>query len=79
MSFDAQRLLQLLPAVYGWRDREQAAVSPGWLRPEDRQDLASLQGLVDDGWVLTPAQQQDYDRLRERARPTVSDTLCRWR
>jgi hypothetical protein len=66
-GFDAQRLLQLLPAVYSWRDREQAAVSPGWLPPEERQDLATLQGLVDDGFVLTPAQQQDLDRLRERA------------
>jgi hypothetical protein len=67
MSFDAHRLLQLLPAVYGLRDRERALVSPGWLDVPDREALARLQGRIDNGFVLTPAEADDYDRLRERA------------
>lgn len=67
MSFDAHRLLHLLPAVYGLRDHAQAVVTPGWLVPEERQELATLQGLIVDGFVLTPDQQRAFERLQERA------------
>lgn len=42
MSFDLQRLYELLPVVYRTRDLEIAARSEGLLDPEERADLQSL-------------------------------------
>jgi hypothetical protein len=36
MTFDAQRLSQLLPAILRIRDQELATITPGWLDVEDR-------------------------------------------
>ena len=67
MSFDAQRLLQLLPMVYRLRDNERALITPGWLIPAERAQLENLRALIADGNVLTAAQERLLKILEEHA------------
>lgn len=67
MSFDAQTLLQLLPAVYRAADGAQAQTSPGWLAAHDRTELLRLAAQEKSGPALTPAQQSRLAILREHA------------
>ncbi|TCV94667.1 hypothetical protein EC912_103152 [Luteibacter rhizovicinus] len=66
MSLNPQDMLRLLPAVLRIRDLAQAEFSPGWLDAADRKNYLELQGVLDSGGVLTPAQQQIYGAVRER-------------
>jgi hypothetical protein len=67
MSFDAHKLFDLLPAILRIRDASQAALTPAWLEPDDRDRYVELKTLVDSGTPLTPLQQQEYDQLQQRA------------
>jgi hypothetical protein len=67
VSFDSHKLFELLPAILRIRDGSKGIFTPGWLLGDDRQSYTGLQALVDAGNPLTAIQQQQYDRLRQRA------------
>lgn len=62
MSFDLERLYQLLPAVYRLRDIELAARRPEALAPAERAELQGLQNLFNSNSPLT---EQQFKRLQE--------------
>ena len=62
MSFDLERLYQLLPAVYRLRDIELAARKPEALTPAERAELQGLQNLFNSNSPLT---EQQFKRLQE--------------
>lgn len=64
MSFDAQRLFELLPAVYRIRDIEQASRLPQLLSAVERVRLQTLETTT----PLTVVEQRELDALRERLR-----------
>jgi len=63
MSFDGQKLLALLPALYRLRDA-QAALSGNLLSSDEQAELATLQSLAAPP---TPAQQAMIDALTAKA------------
>ncbi len=63
MSFDAETLLGLLPALYRLRDEESAAAMEGLLTPAEAAELAALSALD----APTPLEQQRANRLRAKA------------
>ena len=66
MSFSAQTLFNLLPAILRIRDQAQAVVTPGWLAdPADRDALKTLQALP--AASLTQAQQAHLSQLQSAA------------
>ena len=67
MSFDAPSLLRLLPAIYATRDAERAMVSPGWLDPVAKGELATLLAQSQSGPALTPAQSDRLASLQQQA------------
>lgn len=62
MSFDLERLYQLLPAVYRLRDIELATRQPEALTAAERAELQELQALFDSSSPLTEPQ---FKRLQE--------------
>ena len=62
MSFDVQRLLELLPAVYRIRDIEQASHLAHLLSPAEHAELQALTALASP----TPAERERLLELRER-------------
>lgn len=67
MTFDAQRLSQLLPAILRIRDQELATITPGWLDVEDRDAYIALQTKADSGAPLTPLEQDRLVQLQQSA------------
>jgi hypothetical protein len=63
MSFDAQRLLDLLPAVYRLRDAALAGQIPDRLGAAEQTELALLEAAGDG---VDPAQRRRRDALRAR-------------
>ena len=67
MSFAAQEILELLPAILRIRDQSQAMVTPALLAPNDRVALVDLEGKVAAHIALTPAEEAQLSRLRQSA------------
>ncbi len=67
MSFDAQGLFNLLPAILRSRDLSQAVFTPGWLARGDHDDYIALRSLIDAGLPLTALQQQQYEQFQKTA------------
>lgn len=68
MSFDLERLYQLLPAVYRLRDIELAARQPESLTAAERAELQGLQSLFDSGSPLTEPQFKRMQELQDKRR-----------
>jgi tail protein P2 I len=68
MSFDLERLYQLLPAVYRLRDIELAARQPESLTAAQRAELNDLQSLFNSGSPLTEPQFKRLEELQDKQR-----------
>lgn len=68
MSFDLERLYQLLPAVYRLRDIELAAQQSESLTAAERAELQELQSLFDSGSPLTEPQFKRMQELQDKQR-----------
>jgi hypothetical protein len=66
MSFDARRLMELLPAVYRQRDAELATRVAALLGPAELAELAALETLESSTGALTTAQVRRLVELRDR-------------
>jgi len=66
MSFDLERLYQLLPAVYRLRDTELAGRREDALSAAERAELEELQGLFNTGSPLTGPQFKRLEELQDK-------------
>lgn len=62
MSFDADTLARLLPAIHLLRDAERAETIEGLLTPDETAECAALEALA----TPTPAEQRRLEELRAR-------------
>jgi hypothetical protein len=68
MSFDIERLYELLPAVYRLRDIELAARQPESLTAAEQAELNELQSMLDSSSPLTEPQFKRLEELQDKRR-----------
>ncbi len=66
MSFDAETLQGLLPAVYRLRDAEIAESLTNLLTPAEQAKLQALRDVLESGGGLDTTQQHDLAALEDK-------------
>jgi len=66
MSFDLERLYELLPAIYRLRDIELARRNPESLNAAERKELQGLQSLFNSNSPLTEPQFKRFQELEDK-------------